>query len=104
MKDASSSRAAAPERLARSARCALLLVPAVLAGCYVVPVAPAPGYRYYEPGRYDYPRDYPKRRPYYRGYYGPYGLDTRPGDPAAAAASLERDGVQVAVSAAAPAR
>ena len=101
MKDATPLRATAPARLARSARCALFLAPALLAGCYVVPVAPAPGYHRDYPGRY---YDYPRPRPYYRGYYGPYGLETQPGASGAATASLEVNGVRVVAAAEAPAR
>lgn len=51
----------------RRARFGVLLIPALLGGCYVVPVVPVQR-PIYGPG-YDrpYPRPYP--RPYYRGYY-----------------------------------
>ena len=47
----------------RRARFGMLLIPALLGGCYVVPVVPVQR-PIYGPG---YDRPYP--RPYYRGYY-----------------------------------
>lgn len=47
----------------RRARFGVLLIPALLGGCYVVPVVPVQR-PIYGPG---YDRPYP--RPYYRGYY-----------------------------------
>ena len=80
MKDARTSRVKAATGLA------LVLGSALLAGCYVVPVAPAPGYRDYPRPRY-HPK--PSPRPHYhyryRGDYGPYGLDVRPVGTASAA-------------------
>ncbi|WP_428423865.1 hypothetical protein [Methylibium sp.] len=52
-----------PRLLLRHARFAVLLAPALLGGCYVVPVVPVPR-PVYGPG---YHRPYPG--PYYRGYY-----------------------------------
>lgn len=80
MKDARTSR------VKTAAGLALVVGSVLLAGCYVVPVAPAHGYRDYPRPRYD-PK--PSPRPHYhyrhRGDYGPYGLDVRPGDATAAA-------------------
>jgi hypothetical protein len=70
MSDARPPRASVFARLARLAPLAALSAPLLLAGCYVVPVAPAaePVYRPV------YPKPYWHPRPYYRGPYGPYGL------------------------------
>lgn len=85
MKDARTSRVKAATGVA------LVVGSALLAGCYVVPVAPAHGYRDYPRQRY-YPK--PSPRPHYhyryRGDYGPYGLDVRPGDAAVAGVASDR--------------
>ena len=60
-----SSRSAWPRR---TATLGLLLTPLLLSACYVVPVAPAPGYRYHD--RYYEPYPYPYRYHRYRGGYG----------------------------------
>jgi hypothetical protein len=81
-----SLRAAVPARAARLALFAALCAPLLLAGCYVVPVAPAaePVYRPVYPKPYYYPR------PYYRGY-GPYGFG---GGAAAEAGFAHRSGAE----------
>ena len=85
MSDARSPRAAVPARAARLALFAALCAPLLLAGCYVVPVAPAaePAYRPVYPKPYYYPR------PYYRGY-GPYGLGGSGGGVTAEASFAQR--------------
>ena len=48
--------------LKRGAQLVLLVMPMLLAGCYVVPIVPVQP-RVYGPAYHPYPR------PYYRGYY-----------------------------------
>ena len=87
MSDARSPRAAVHARPARLTLAAALCTPLMMAGCYVVPVAPAaePVYRPV------YPKPYHHPRPYYRGY-GPYGLDSPGGGAAAEARSTRQAG------------
>jgi len=87
MSDARSPRPAVRARPARLTFAATLCAPLMLAGCYVVPVAPAaePVYRPV------YPKPYHHPRPYYRGY-GPYGLDASGGRAAAEAGFTRRAG------------
>ena len=55
----------------RAAKVALLLSPALLAACYVVPIAPRPypAYRQYQPYPYPYYRQ-DRQAPRYRSPYG----------------------------------
>lgn len=88
MSDARSPRAAVPARAARFAPFAALCASLLLAGCYVVPVAPAaePVYRPV------YPKPYYSPRPY-RGY-GPYGLGSAGGGTASEASFARQTGAE----------
>lgn len=60
-----------PRRLPRRVRWALLLLPALVSGCYIVPVVPARPYydRPYD-GRYYHRRPaYPPPAPYFQGEF-----------------------------------
>lgn len=65
-----------PRPVLRRVRFALLLLPALLGGCYVVPVVPVQ--RPYGPVYRPYPG--PGPGPYYRGYRGYYGQAEPAGD------------------------
>jgi hypothetical protein len=77
-----------PDALRSRARFAALLVPALLSGCYVVPIVPVgrPMYRPY-PGPYPGP---------YRGYYRMGQAEAVPVERAGAPAPAEPDHIDVA--------